>query len=98
MPEAPTAAPRVRLLVRGRVQGVGFRWFVREEARAAGLAGWVRNNPDGSVELEATGPAPALERLRAAVALGPAGARVATVDERPATPDAVLPFPFMVDR
>ena len=98
MPDAPAPAPRLRLVVRGRVQGVGFRWFVREAARSAGVAGWVRNNPDGSVELEAGGAAPALARLRAAVEAGPPGARIEQVVERPATPDAVLPFPFMVDR
>ena len=69
-----------------------------EAARAAGVAGWVRNNPDGSVELEAGGPASALARLRDAVQAGPAGARVEGVEERPAAPDATLPFPFMVDR
>jgi acylphosphatase len=98
MPDAPSTAPRLRLVVRGHVQGVGFRWFVREAARSAGIAGWVRNNPDGSVELEAGGAAPALARLRAAVEAGPAGARVAQVVERPSTPGVVLPFPFTVDR
>ena len=98
MSDAPGPPSRMRLLVRGRVQGVGFRWFVREAARASGLAGWVRNNPDGSVELEAGGLAPALARLREAVTDGPAGARVETVDERPVSPDAELPFPFKVDR
>ena len=98
MPDAPTAGARLRLVVRGRVQGVGFRWFVREAARAAGLSGWVRNNPDGSVELEAGGPAPALDRLRAAVGSGPAGAAVEQVLEQPAAPDAALPFPFTVNR
>jgi acylphosphatase len=87
----------LRLVVRGRVQGVGFRWFVRESARAAGLAGWVRNNPDGSVELAASGPASALEALRAAVREGPAGARVTEVDELPVEP-GTLPHPFTVHR
>ena len=41
-----------RYIVRGRVQGVGFRWFVQREAQILGLAGWVRNNPDGSVEID----------------------------------------------
>lgn len=94
----PTAELRLRLVVRGRVQGVGFRWFVRETARANGLAGWVRNNPDGSVELEAGGPPSSLATLRAAVSEGPRGARVASVDERPAAADATLPFPFIVER
>lgn len=94
----PTAGSRIRLVVRGRVQGVGFRWFVRERARAEGLAGWVRNNPDGSVELEAGGPAGGLARLRAAVAEGPDGARVASVHEVSATSEGVLPVPFTVHR
>lgn len=98
MAEEPRVGSRLRLVVRGRVQGVGFRWFVRERARAAGLAGWVRNNADGSVELEASGPAAALAKLRDAVATGPAGARVDDVDELTAAPAAALPFPFTVDR
>ena len=44
-----------RFLVRGRVQGVGFRWFVEREAHVLGIAGWVRNNADGSVEVLAIG-------------------------------------------
>ena len=44
-----------RFLVRGRVQGVGFRWFVEREAHLLGIAGWVRNNHDGSVEVLAQG-------------------------------------------
>ena len=48
---------QLHVVVRGRVQGVGFRWFVREAARALGLAGWVRNRPDGSVEVAAEGDA-----------------------------------------
>jgi len=44
-----------RFLVRGRVQGVGFRWFVEREAHILGIAGWVRNNHDGSVEVLAQG-------------------------------------------
>ena len=44
-----------RFLVRGRVQGVGFRWFVEREAHILGISGWVRNNPDSSVEVFAMG-------------------------------------------
>ena len=92
------AALRVRLLVRGRVQGVGFRWFVRERARAAGLAGWVRNLPDGTVELEASGAGEAVERLAAAVAQGPPGASVTSVERTDAAAGPPLPLPFHVER
>ena len=76
---------RTRLRAAGRVQGVGFRWFVLSEARRLGLAGWVRNNDDGSVELEAEGPASHIAALRARVAEGPPAARVDRVEELPAT-------------
>jgi acylphosphatase len=69
----------VRLIVTGRVQGVGFRDFVARRARALGLAGWVRNRSDGSVEVLAEGDASALEALRAACQGGPPAARVAEV-------------------
>jgi len=71
----------IRFVVRGRVQGVGFRWFVLRVARTEGLAGWVRNLPDGSVELLATGETGALARLRAALRLGPPASRVEAVEE-----------------
>lgn len=67
---------RLRLSIRGRVQGVGFRWFLRREARALGLRGWTRNERDGSVTLEAQGPPDQLERLVAAASRGPAASRV----------------------
>ena len=69
-----------RLRVRGRVQGVGFRYFVAEAARASGVHGWVRNCPDGSVEALAVGDLGAVDRLEDAVRRGPALARVDTVD------------------
>ncbi len=47
---------RLHLIVKGRVQGVGFRWFVREQAEARALAGWTRNLRDGTVECEVEGP------------------------------------------
>jgi acylphosphatase len=72
--------PRIHLLVRGRVQGVGFRAFVLHHARALGLSGWVRNCADGAVELEAEGDRAGLERLVEAVSRGPSGARVAAVE------------------
>ena len=70
-----------RFRVTGRVQGVGFRYFVRVEARALGLAGRVRNLRDGSVEVEAAGPETALADLAEALREGPRGARVEHVEE-----------------
>jgi acylphosphatase len=72
---------RVHVLVRGRVQGVGFRWYVREAARNLGLAGWVRNRPDGTVEVAAQGDGEMLERLRGMLREGPNGATVTAVDD-----------------
>ena len=57
-----------RFLVRGRVQGVGFRWFVEREAHILGIAGWVRNNADGSVEVLAQGTRDQLSGLHRACA------------------------------
>ena len=62
--------------VEGRVQGVGFRWVVREAAVDLGLAGWVRNLPDRSVEVLAAGDPSALATLRARLTDGPPHARV----------------------
>lgn len=65
----------------GRVQGVGFRWFVRERARRLGLAGWVRNLPDGSVEVAASGEAIQVDLLRGELLRGPDGASVDRLEE-----------------
>ena len=62
--------------ITGRVQGVGFRWWTRRTAEALGVTGSVRNCRDGSVEVRAAGGEAALERLREALAEGPATARV----------------------
>jgi acylphosphatase len=66
----------VRILVTGRVQGVGFRAFVTRRAAELGLAGWVRNRPDGAVEAEAAGPEAALRAFVAALETGPRLAHV----------------------
>jgi acylphosphatase len=63
-------------VVRGRVQGVGFRYFVVEEAQALRLRGYVRNDDNGNVEVLAQGPRPALERLLMLLRRGPSAARV----------------------
>ena len=77
-----------RFVVRGRVQGVGFRWFVEREAHILGIAGWVRNNADGSVEIMAQGTRDQLTRLRSRLREGPRAARVDAVDESEARPAA----------
>jgi acylphosphatase len=71
----------VRYLVRGRVQGVGFRWFVMREAARLGLKGHVRNLPDGGVEVCAQGTSAALVALERALSAGPAGAHVEHVEK-----------------
>jgi acylphosphatase len=65
-----------RFLVSGRVQAVGFRWFVLDAASVEGITGWVRNVPDGTVEIVAEGEAESMERFERAVRRGPGRARV----------------------
>jgi len=77
-----------RFIVRGRVQGVGFRWFVEREAHILGIAGWVRNNHDGSVEVLAQGTRDQLSGLRSRLREGPRAARVDNVEESTAQPAA----------
>ncbi len=72
-----------RFVVRGRVQGVGFRWWTRGRARELGLVGSVRNRPDGTVEVLAAGPSDRLERFRGLLRQGPTSARVEEVWEEP---------------
>ena len=79
-----------RFIVRGRVQGVGFRWFVEREAHILGIAGWVRNNADGSVEVLAMGTRDQLLGLRSRLRAGPRAARVDDVEESEAQPVAGL--------
>ena len=101
---------RLRLRIRGKVQRVGFRWFVRGTARRCELAGWVKNNPDGTVELCVEGEEDCVARLRSAVAMGPEGARVdavETLEERvhvgeggagAGAGEDTLPYPFQMVR
>lgn len=70
-----------RYCIEGRVQGVGFRWFVHREASALGLRGWVRNTPGNTVAVVAAGPIAGLEKLRAAMEKGPRGSRVDRLTE-----------------
>ena len=73
--------PTIHLEIAGRVQGVGFRWFVKERARRFNVSGWVRNRPDGSVEVAATGDRKSLDDFVGALRRGPDGARVDTLRE-----------------
>ena len=89
--------PSVHLLISGRVQGVGFRWFVRVVARQLELSGWVRNREDGAVEIAASGTQEKLDELRKQVRRGPAAADVSDVrDLEPVESD--LDFPFAMRR
>ena len=88
----------IHLEIRGRVQGVGFRWFVVERARALGLGGWVSNRPNGNVEQAAGGDAAALETLSLAVEKGPPGAVVEAVTRLPPPDEEFLPKPFGIVR
>ena len=69
-----------RILVSGRVQGVGFRWFAIERASLEGISGWVRNLPAGDVEVVAEGDAEAMDRFERALRQGPGRARVDDVE------------------
>jgi acylphosphatase len=69
-----------QFVVRGRVQGVGFRFFAERAARAEGLSGWVQNQPDGSVEVVAEGDRESVIRFEAKLRRGPAGARIDRFD------------------
>jgi acylphosphatase len=77
----------VRLIIRGRVQGVGYRWWAQAEARRLGLGGWVRNRRDGTVELLAVGPAAAVEQLLDACRHGPSSSEVTTLERLEANDD-----------
>ncbi len=73
---------RIEAVVRGLVQGVGFRYFVLRQAERRGLTGWVANATDGSVELLAEGSRFELEGLADALAVGPSGAHVSNLELR----------------
>jgi len=80
------AQRRVHAIISGRVQGVSYRAFTADEAQGLGLTGWVRNLPDGSVELEAAGPAEAITALLAWCAKGPPAAGVTNVETKELAP------------
>ena len=70
----------ISVIVHGVVQGVGFRFFVSRVAYRLGVSGWVKNLPDGAVEIQATGPRETLDELLDAVGDGPPGSRVAHIE------------------
>ncbi|MGA2426643.1 MAG: acylphosphatase [Terriglobales bacterium] len=90
MPLEGTSVHARRFVVRGRVQGVGFRWFVEREAHILQIAGWVRNNHDGSVEVLGIGTREQLAGLRSRLQAGPRSARVDIVEEAEAETVAAL--------
>jgi acylphosphatase len=77
------------VMIRGRVQGVGYRYWVEQKAMARSLEGWVRNRRDGSVEAVFAGPADAVSGMIALCRRGPASARVDAVAEEPADADVL---------
>lgn len=81
-PASPEEARR-GVVLRGRVQGVGFRWWTREIAAELSLRGTVRNLPDGSVEIHVAGPAHAVETFIERIRTGPLHASVVSLEETP---------------
>ncbi len=88
--------PVLHIEVAGKVQGIGFRGFVKEQARELHLAGWVRNLSSGNVEIAASGSEDAVRALLNAVRVGPEGATVKQVITLVPQPTLELPHPFTV--
>ena len=91
---------RMHVVVSGRVQGIGFRWFVREAALELELSGWVRNRDDGSVEVEADGDDVYIAQFRSRLRDGPPHALVRSIDDVGDADGArrELPRPFEIVR
>ncbi len=85
-------ATRVRALVSGTVQGVGFRFSTVQQAQRLGVSGWVRNLPDGRVEAVFEGEGAAVEQAIAWCHQGPAAARVSQVETRTESPEGLQGF------
>lgn len=83
---------RVRVIVRGEVQGVGYRYTMRMVAQEAGAAGWVRNRRDGTVEAEVEGTPEQVDEMLAWMAAGPPGARVDGADVHDIDPTGARGF------
>ena len=87
----------VQVVVRGRVQGVGFRYSAQWQAKANGLGGWVRNRDDGSVECWLEGPAAKVAAMLDWLAIGPGYARVTRVEVRDTQPAGFTRFDVVSD-
>jgi acylphosphatase len=88
----------LHFLIRGRVQGVGFRWFVHREAAELGLRGWVRNTDAGDVECVVAGNPEALAELRTELHKGSRGSRVDAVIEHELNESEAVSFgPFQIE-
>ncbi len=83
---------RAHVFVRGLVQGVNFRWYTTEQARRLGLGGWVRNLPDGRVEVVLEGAEAAVDEMIQWLGTGPRHARVAGVDVGREEPEGLFEF------
>ena len=92
-----TGDPRVRVIARitGTVQGVNYRATAAREARQRGLTGWVRNEPDGAVQIDVEGDPAAVETFLAWCAVGPARARVTSVETTAADPAGYQEFTIL---
>jgi acylphosphatase len=88
----------LHFLVKGRVQGVGFRWFVQREAAELGLNGWVKNTDQGDVEIVAAGDEALLAELKVALRKGSRGSRVdAVVEHELAESEGASLGPFQIE-
>ena len=85
-----------RYVVRGTVQGVGFRWFVARQAERLGIKGWTVNLDDGTVEVVADGAGESLSRLEELLARGPSGAHVTGVEKHELSHHIDLPKAFTI--
>ena len=91
-PQVPGGDVAREIVVHGRVQGVFFRATIREAARSAGVAGWAKNRPDGTVEIRLEGEPSAVATVVRACEEGPAGARVESVDRREVAAEGLRGF------
>jgi acylphosphatase len=86
------------LKIRGRVQGVGFRYFATKKADEHGVKGWVKNMPDGSVEVFLSGDEVSVSRMKKLLYSGPVAAHVTSVEEKPVEGQSEAFYDFSVRR